>query len=148
MKIAKLFISLYTDQDWCFRSKDGLIDYAEYFDGDARYHFAFETLHPSDGRFYVSNLLSTDEYERNLKSSDGHSVPYLTAEEFLTQLKEDLHYGDSHEWIREEFDAMADGAIEFIKKGNPGVYYGSLEDGNWQPSGLFVVIEKEKTEDE
>ena len=135
----KLIISLYTDGDWWFKSKDGLIDYNNHRIEEYQYFFADE-LFSFEGKLYIGSYC-TNEYAMAFAPTPERPYINLEATEFLEQLKKDLTFS-SHEWIRERFDAMIDGAIDFLEKGETGIYHGSLIDGNWQPTDVFVVSEE------
>lgn len=116
----------YADGDWCFRKEpkketsDDILnpcfisDYEDWKTKDRdEYSFAFELA----------------EYE----------IPYLI--QFLEDLKKDLFYDElCHGWARREIDNMINPAIEFLKANKVGTYFGTVCDGNWQPTGLVIDI--------
>lgn len=121
----------YTDGDWCFRKEpkektsDDMLnpcfisDYkywrarVDEFGDSYEYCFAFDLL----------------EYE----------IPYLI--QFLENLKKDLSYDEiGHDWARREIDNMINPAIEFLKAKKDGTYFGTVSDGNWQPTALVIDI--------
>ena len=120
----------YTDGDWCFKKEPETRDWDNWnpcFVGDYKNH-----------RTNVDEF--GDSYEYNFAFTiREHDIPNLI--HFLEDLKRDLDYDENgHTWARKEIDDMINPAIDFLKSQQDGTYFGTVKDGNWQPTALVINI--------